>query len=123
MFNGMLATLPHVQSGRLKLLAVTSAKRVASLPDTPTVAESGMPGFLTGSWQGMLAPAGTPPEILSKLHAEITRILAAPDMKERLSSQGADALGTAPAETAAGLREERDRLLALFRETGYKSQQ
>jgi tripartite-type tricarboxylate transporter receptor subunit TctC len=123
MFNGMLATLPHVQSGRLKLLAVTSAKRVASLPDTPTIAESGMPGFLTGSWQGMLAPAGTPPEILAKLHAEITRILAAPDMKERLSSQGADALGTPPAETAAGLREERDRLLALFRETGYKSQQ
>lgn len=123
MFNGMLATLPHVKSGRLRLLAVSSAKRAAGLPDTPTVAESGMPGFLTGSWQGVLAPAGTSPEIVSKLHAEISRILTAPDIKEKLSSQGADPLNTPPAETAKSLRDERDRLLRLFSETGYKPPQ
>jgi tripartite-type tricarboxylate transporter receptor subunit TctC len=123
MFNGMLATLPQVKSGRLRLLAVSSAQRVASLPDTPTVAESGMPGFLTGSWQGILAPAGTPPEILTKIQTEIGRILTTPDMKERLLSQGADPLNTPPAETARILREERDRLLKLFRDTGYKMEQ
>ncbi|MDB5811984.1 MAG: transporter substrate-binding protein [Betaproteobacteria bacterium] len=123
MFNGMLATLPQVQSGRLKLLAVTSAKRVASLPDTPTIAESGMPGFVTGSWQGILAPAGTPPEILAKIHAEISRILSTPDIKEKLMAQGAEPLNTPPAETAKSLREERDRLVKLFQDTGYKGQQ
>jgi tripartite-type tricarboxylate transporter receptor subunit TctC len=123
MFNGMLATLPQVQSGRLRLLAVTSANRVASLPDTPTIAESGMPGFVTGSWQGLLAPAGTSPEILAKLHAEIGRILSSPDIKEKLTAQGAEPLNTPPAETAKGLREERDRLVKLFRDTGYKGQQ
>jgi tripartite-type tricarboxylate transporter receptor subunit TctC len=123
MFNGMLATLPHVKSGRLKLLAVSSANRVASLPGTPTVAESGMPGFLTGSWQGVLAPAGTSPEILAKLHAEISRILTIADIKEKLAAQGADPLNTPPAQTAKVLRDERDRLVKLFRDTGYKAQQ
>lgn len=120
MFNGMVATLPHVKSGKLKLLAVSSDKRNAAIPDTPTVAESGMPGFKTGSWQGILAPAGTPPDILAKIHAEITRIITTPELKEKLVSQGADPLGTPPAETRAGLIAERDRLIKLFKDTGYK---
>lgn len=122
LFLGMLAVMPHVNSGRIRLLAVTSAKRFASLPNTPTIAESGMPGFLTGSWQGILAPAGTAPEIVSRLHAEVSRILTAPDIKEKLASQGADALNTSPAETGRILRDERDRLTKLFRETGYRPQ-
>jgi tripartite-type tricarboxylate transporter receptor subunit TctC len=123
MFNGMVATLPHVKSGKLKLLAVTSAQRNANIPETPTIAESGMPGFLTGSWQGILAPAGTSPEILNKVHAEVSRIITAPDMKERLRSQGADPLTTPPNETRIGLVNERDRLVKLFRETNYKAGQ
>ncbi len=123
LFNGMVATYPQVKSGRLKLLAVSSAQRNPNLPDVPTVAESGMPGFLTGSWQGILAPAGTSPEILSKIHAEISRIIAAPDMKEKLLAQGADPLSTPPAEARTGLIAERDRLVKLFRETNYKAGQ
>ncbi len=120
MLNGMLATLPHVKSGRLKLLAVTSEQRVASLPDSPTIVESGLPGFVTGSWQGLLAPAGTSPEIVSRLHADITRVLNVPEVMEKLASQGADPLGTPPAETERFLREERGRWAKLVRETGYK---
>src|SRR5215212_2903254 len=75
MFNGMLATYPFVKDGKLKVLAISSAKRFSAAPEIPTVAESGMPGFETGSWQGIVAPSGTPPEIVSKLHATITAIL------------------------------------------------
>ncbi len=121
LFNGMLATLPHVKSGKIKLIAVTSEKRNANVPDTPTVAEF-LPGFLTGSWQGMLAPAGTPPEITTRLHAELSRILSTAEIKGRLSTQGADALATPPAEAAKFLREERDRFTKLTKETGYKLQ-
>jgi len=121
LFNGMLATLPPVKSGKLRLIAVSGEKRHSSLPDTPAVAES-LPGFLTGSWQGLLAPAGTPPELVARLHAEVARILHSPDMKERLQAQGADPMGPPPAEAAKFLRDERDRFTKLVRETGYKPQ-
>ena len=120
MFNGMLPVMPQIQGGRLRLLAVTSEKRLATLPDTPTVAELGMPGFLTGSWQGMLAPAGTPAAILSKLHVEVSRILTTTDVREKLAVQGTTPLTTSSAETAQALRAERDRLVKLMRETNFK---
>lgn len=119
-FNGMLPTVPFIKSGRLRLLAVSSEKRVASMPDAPTVAESGMPGFLTGSWQGVLAPAGTPPEIIAKLHAEMSRALALPDLKEKLAAQGTEPRNTSPADTARAMQLERDRLVKLIRETNFK---
>ena len=78
--NGMLATYPLVKGGKLKLLAVSSPRRVPAIPDVPTIAESGLPGFETGSWQGVVAPPGTPGEIVSRLNAEIGRILATPTM-------------------------------------------
>ena len=121
LFNGMLATLPPVKSGKLRLLAVSSEKRNPALPDTPTVAET-LPGFLTGSWQGVLVPAGTPPELVARLQAELARILHTPDMKERLQQQGADPIGSPPAESAKFLRDERDRFTKLVKETGYKAQ-
>ncbi len=83
MFNGMLATYPHVKSGNLKIIAVSGATRMSSIPDVPTVAESGVPGFETGSWQGVLAPAGTPAAIIEKLNAELARILNSSDMGNR----------------------------------------
>jgi len=121
LFNGMLATLPPVKSGRLRLIAVSSEKRHPALPDTPAVAEF-LPGFLTGSWQAILAPARTPPEIVAALNVEVARILSSPDMKERLRAQGADPIGTPPAETTKFLREELDRFTKLVKETGYKPQ-
>jgi len=120
LFNGMLATLPHVRSGKLKLLAVSSEQRNSTLPDVPTIAESGVPGFVTGSWQGILAPRAVPMEIVSKLHADIARILTLPEIKEKLAGQGADPLPAPPAEMERFLREERDRWANLIRETGYK---
>ncbi len=88
-FNGMVATYPHVKAGKIKLIAVSSNKRHAQLGDVPTVAET-LPDFLTGSWQGLLAPAGTPKPILDKMHAEVLKITAMPDVKERLVTLGAE---------------------------------
>jgi tripartite-type tricarboxylate transporter receptor subunit TctC len=87
--NGMLATYPFVKSGSIKLLALSSDKRLPELPDTPLVSDT-MPGFLTGSWQGILAPAGTPQAIQEKLFAEISRISASPEVKNALKAAGAD---------------------------------
>src|SRR6266581_1351913 len=95
LFNGMLATYPSVKSGRLKGLAVSSAQRVPSAPELPTVAET-LPGFETGSYQGMLAAAGTPRDIVTRLNAELTRILNTGDMKEFLAKQGTEVRAGAP---------------------------
>ena len=122
LFNGMLATLPFVKSGKLKLIAVTSAKRNAALPDAPTFAEAGVADFITGSWQGILAPGKTPPEIVAKLQAETHRILFAPDIKEKLAGQGADPMGTTPAETAEFMRRERERMVNLIKDSAGKIQ-
>ena len=121
-FNGMLATLPFVKSGKLKLLAVSSEKRNPALPDTPTILESGVRDFVTGSWQGILAPGRTPPEIVARMHAETRRILFTQEVKEKLSGQGAEPLGTTPGETAEFMRRERERWGKLVRDTGFKLQ-
>jgi tripartite-type tricarboxylate transporter receptor subunit TctC len=121
-FNGMLATLPYVKSGKLKLIAVTSEKRNAALPAVPTFAESGVADFVTGSWQGILAPGKTPPEIVARLQAETQRILFTPDVKEKLAGQGADAMGTTPAETAEFMRRERERLAKLIKDSAGRNQ-
>ncbi len=121
LFNGMLATLPPVKSGKLKLIAVSSAKRHPTLPETPAIAEF-MPGFLTGSWQAILAPARTPPEVVARLNGEIARVLFTPEMKDRLQAQGADPIGTPAAESTKFLRDELERFTRLVKETGYKAQ-
>jgi tripartite-type tricarboxylate transporter receptor subunit TctC len=89
-FNGMLATYPHVKSGKLKLIAVSSAKRVAAIPEVPTVAEAGLKDFETGSWQGVVAAAGTPKEVVGRLNSEIIKALSTPQMRENLTKQGAE---------------------------------
>jgi tripartite-type tricarboxylate transporter receptor subunit TctC len=124
LFNGMLATLPHTKSGRLRLIAVSSDKRFPSLPDTPVVAETpGLEGFVTGSWQGVLAPAKTPPELVARLQVEIARIIHTPDMKEKLSTQGAGPIGSSPADMAKWLAAEKDRWAKLIKATGFKLEQ
>ncbi len=121
LFNGMLATLPLVKSGKLKLIAITSAKRNAALPEAPTFAESGVPDFITGSWQGILAPGKTPPDIVAKIQAETHRILFTPDIKEKLAGQGADAMGTTPAETVEFMRRERERMSKLIKDSALQN--
>jgi tripartite-type tricarboxylate transporter receptor subunit TctC len=120
MFNGMLATYPAVKDGKLKAIAISSAKRFAAAPDIPTVAESGVPGFETGSWQGIVAPAGTPPEVVKKLHASVTAILATPEMKEKLSAAGAEVRPQSPEQFGAFIRDEKARWAKVVKESGAK---
>ena len=105
MFNGMVATYPHMKAGKIKLIAISSAKRNAQMPDTPTVAES-LPGFLTGSFQGLLAPTGTPKAVVDKLFAEVQRITALPEIKERLTTLGAEPSAMTPDQFGAWLKAE-----------------
>jgi tripartite-type tricarboxylate transporter receptor subunit TctC len=120
LFNGMLPTHPFVKSGKLKALAVSSAKRVAAAPDIPTVAESGLPGFETGSWQGVLAPAGTPRAIVDKLNAEIRRILATQEMKQLLAAQGTQVRAGTPEAMAEFMRAEIARWRKVVARSGVK---
>ncbi len=106
MFDNMPSSLPHVKAGKLRALAVTSAKRSPAAPDLPTIAEAGVPGYDATSWFGVLAPAGTPREIVTKLNQEIVRILALPEIKERLSGQGAEPVGNSPEQFAAHIKTE-----------------
>jgi tripartite-type tricarboxylate transporter receptor subunit TctC len=120
MFNGMLATYPFVKDGKLNVLAISSAKRFAAVPDIPTVAEGGMAGFETGSWQGIVASANTPPEIVNKLHATVMKILATPELKDRLDKAGAEVRAMSPAEFGAFIRSEKDRWAKVVKESGAK---
>ena len=95
-FENIVVASPFVKSGRIKALAVTSAKRAGALPSIPTIAESGVPGFEAIGWFGVVAPAATPKEIVAKLNSELVRALAVPDVKERISSLGAEVVSTTP---------------------------
>ena len=105
-FGGLAAGMPYVKTGRLRLLAVTTAKRSSAAPEVPTIAESGVPGFDVSSWFGVLAPAGTPREAVDRLHTEIARILTAKDVKDRLAADGAEPVGNTPQEFAEFIRAE-----------------
>src|SRR5688572_13261175 len=120
MFNGMLATYPFVKDNKLKVLAISSAKRFPAAPDIPTVAESGFPGFETGSWQGIVAPAGTPPDVVRRLHGTVTAILATPEMKERLDKAGAEVRPMSPEQFGGFIRSEKDRWAKVAKESGEK---
>lgn len=96
--------LPHVKSGKLRALAVTSIKRSGLMADVPTIAESGLPGYEAAGWFGVLAPAGTPPSVVTKLNTEINRILELPEVKASLASDGAEPAGGSPAQMADSAR-------------------
>ena len=120
LFNGMLATYPPVKEGRLKAIALSSAKRFSAAPDLPTVAESGVPGFETGSWQGIVAPAHTPPDVVNRLHDAVMKILATPEMKDRLDKAGAEVRPMTPAQFGAFIGSEKARWAKVVRESGEK---
>lgn len=105
-FGTTPSTMPHVRTGRLRALGVTTARRTPAAPDVPTIAESGLPGYEQSAWHGLLAPAGTPEAIITKLHAEVVRALRSPDVAERFAVQGIDVIGSSPAEFAAFIRQD-----------------
>jgi tripartite-type tricarboxylate transporter receptor subunit TctC len=106
MFETVAAVIPHVKSGRLKVLAVAGPKRALSLPEVPTVAESGVPGFSAQGWSAMLAPAGTPKNVVDRLHAELKSALAKSEVRQRLSDLGVEPVDFTLEQTAAYMRSE-----------------
>jgi tripartite-type tricarboxylate transporter receptor subunit TctC len=120
LFNGMLATWPSVTGGRLKALAISSAQRVPSAKDTPTVAEQGLPGFETGSFQGVVGAAGTPREIVAKLNGELIRVLNTTDMKERFAKQGTEVRTGTPEFLGNWMQAEQAKWARVVKESGAK---
>jgi tripartite-type tricarboxylate transporter receptor subunit TctC len=120
LFNGMLATWPHVTGGKLRAIAISSAKRVPSAPDTPTVAEQGLAGFETGSYQGVVGPVGIARETVSKLNAELTKVLNTAEMKERFGKQGTEVRTDTPESLGKWLVTEQAKWAKVVKESGAK---
>lgn len=120
MFAGMSGALPHIQSGRLRALAVGGAKRSPALPAVPTVAEAGVAGFNYAAWTGFLVPAGTAKDIVARLHGEITRILALPDVRDKLTSLGFELVGSTPEEFGALIRNDIARVAKVVKDAGIR---
>ncbi|WP_048441782.1 tripartite tricarboxylate transporter substrate binding protein [Caenimonas sp. SL110] len=118
MWDNIVAVTNHVKTGRLKPLAVTSAKRSASLPDVPTMAESGLPGFEAVSWIGALVPAGTPQPIVDKIHTDLVAVLRMPEVREKLGALGAEVVGNTPEQFAAWNRSEIAKWAKAIKESG-----
>jgi tripartite-type tricarboxylate transporter receptor subunit TctC len=120
MFGTLTSSLPFVRSGRLRALAVTSAKRSPAMPELPAVAESGFPGYEAITWYGAVAPAATPPAILNRLHGEFTKILNNPEFKSWLLNQGAEAAPSTPEELTAQIKRELALYGPIIRKSGMK---
>ena len=120
MFPTMLAVAPHIKTGRLRSLAVTSAKRSVALPDLPTISESGVPGFEAVSWNGVMTPAGVPHAIISKIHNEIVQALKARDVRDKLAADGAEPVGNTPEEFTRLIRHELDKWGKVTRAAGLR---
>ena len=118
MTPSILSGLPRIKSRRLRGLGVTSAKRAGGVPDIPTIAEAGLPGYEAVQWFGLLAPVATPREIVSRLHAETVRALQAADVRNRLSADGADPVGSTPEEFAAFIRSETAKWAKVVKQAG-----
>jgi tripartite-type tricarboxylate transporter receptor subunit TctC len=115
------SVLQHVRSGKLRGLAVTTDRRSPSTPDLPTVAEAGLPGYAAGSWYGLVAPAGTPRDIIARLHAETLKVLRLPEVKERLDATGFEVLTSTPEEYAAFTRSEIEKWAKVVRASGARA--
>ena len=117
-FDTIPAVLPHIKSGKLRPLAVTGTKRSPLLPDLPTIAEAGLPGYAASSWGGVLAPAGTPKATIDKLNADLVAVLKMPDVQERLTGVGLEPVGSTPAEFEAFIKAEIAKWSKIIKEAG-----
>jgi len=122
MFNALHAVLPQAKASKLKILAVASARRSPAAPDVPTVAESGYPEFDVDLWYGLLAPVGTPMDIIAKLNAEVTQILSAPDMRETLAGQGLEAVTSTPEQFSTLMKTDLDRWARVIKAAGIRGE-
>ncbi len=120
MFDNLASATAQVKAGKLRALAVTTAQRSKLAPDLPTMAEAGLPGFDISTWFGLLAPAGTPPDVIAKWNADVTKILSAPEMRDRLAAQGAEAAPDTPAEFARFIASELTKYARIVKTSGAK---
>ena len=121
-FATMPTVLPHVKAGKLRAIASIGLARTVALPDVPTVAESGLPGFEVSNWIGLFAPAGTPPEIVSKLNSEVQKIMRSPDVQKRLEAEGARFIPTTPGEFAAFQKDELIKWAKIIKDANIKAE-
>ncbi|WP_454763486.1 Bug family tripartite tricarboxylate transporter substrate binding protein [Cupriavidus campinensis] len=120
LMNGMLATLPQVQAGKLKLLAVSKRTRMALVGQVPTIAEQGVPNFESGTWQGVMAPAGMPDALVARLSGELIRIIRTPEIRAQLAGQGAEVVTMTPPETGKFFATEEKRWAQVVKSAGVK---
>ncbi len=115
-FDTVTPVLQHIRTGKLRALAVTTSKRSSALPDVPTLDESGLKGFDIGTWFGVLAPAATPRDVITRLHAEIARVIASPEFRKRMDEIGAEPVGNTPEQMTLRIREDTERFGRLVRD-------
>jgi tripartite-type tricarboxylate transporter receptor subunit TctC len=120
MFDNLPSSLSHINGGKLRPLAVSWHKRVDALPNVPTFAELGLPQVNDPAWYGLVAPPKTPDEVIRKLHAAVVKVLAIPEVRERLKASGADPVGNTPAEHAAEIKNELEKMKSLVKKQGIK---
>jgi len=121
MFDNLASSLTQVKAGKIRALAVTTARRTPLAPDLPTIAESGLPGFDINTWFGLFVPAGTPLEVVDVLHDEFNRALADPDIRDKMISIGAEPVGSTPAQFAVYIRSESEKYARIIRASGAKA--
>ncbi|SDZ84459.1 Bug family tripartite tricarboxylate transporter substrate binding protein [Acidovorax soli] len=118
MFDNMPSVIPHVRSGKLRAIAITTSKRSAELPDVPTIAEAGVPGYEAMSWFGMFAPAATPKPVLDKLTGALAKVLANPEVKKKIADQGGEPVNETPAQFATFIKSESAKWGKVVKESG-----
>lgn len=121
-FGAVPGVLPYARGGRLRALGVSGPKRIAVLPDLPTIAQAGVPDFESTLWYGVLAPAGTPMPVINRLHATLTRALQSTDMRERFAAEGSDPVGSTPQEFHAFIKSEIERWAVVVKVAGMKAE-
>lgn len=123
MFDTLITSIPQLKAGRLRALGVTLSRRSSSLPDVPTIAEAGVPGYRFDAWQSIVVPAGTSREIVNKIHADVVKVLAMPDVRRKLVDEGANELvGSTPEQFAVRIRSDIERYRKLIRDAGISVQ-
>jgi tripartite-type tricarboxylate transporter receptor subunit TctC len=120
--TSLIGVMPHINSGRLRVLGVGSAKRTSSLPDVPTIAEAGVPGYETSIWYGLFAPAGTPAAIIEQLHAATTAVLAGPELRKKFDAQGVEIRNMSSDEFGKFMVSEAAKWMKVVKEAGIQGE-